>query len=541
MRRTPAGKNLAARFAIGGALVAAIIVAAFAVHPFKRGAGQRDHVINDARQRGTHALSLADVRRAEVPTLPPSHPVATKGAQFYVAPSGRRDGDGSKARPWDLATALAQPAQVKAGDTMWLRGGTYKGAFKSALTGQDARPVLLAQLAGERATIDGSLTVAGAWATYWGFEVLDSDPDRTKERPTGVEVFGPHTKLVNLVVHDCGNGIAAWSPAVDAEVYGCIIYNNGFQNSPPDRGHGHAIYTQNEAGTKLIRDNVMFNQFGWGIHAYTEEGDITGFLFEGNVSFNNGAATAAGSRYDNILVGGERPAARVALVSNYTYQTLTVGAAKPSVRLHYGATNNQDLTVKDNHFVGSTLAADVRDWQSVSMTGNFFYSPAQLLALGLTPDAASAYTWDRNTYFQGRKAEAFTLQDKALDFPAWQQATGFDQHSRWVRNENGRPAGVEVFVRPNQYEPGRAHVVIYNWDLRATVEVDAAGVLMVGAQYEVRDAQNYFGRPVASGTYDGKHLRLPLTGLPVAPAVGAQAALASTAPEFGVFVIVRKS
>lgn len=514
-----------------------MIAVGCAINPLESGG-------NGARARagrGATAASLADVRRGEDPSPPPSRPVPTKGAQFYAAPDGRPDGDGGKARPWNLATALAQPAKVKSGDTIWLRGGTYKGNFSSRLSGSEGQPILLGQLADERATIDGSLTVQGAWAIYWGFEVLDSDPDRTKERPTGVEVFGAHTKLINLIVHDCGNGIAAWSPASDAEVYGNIVYNNGYQTSPDERGHGHALYTQNEEGTKLIRENVMFNQYGWGIHAYTEEGEINGFLFEGNASFNNGAPTAQGARYDNILVGGERPAARITLDSNYTYQTLDSPDAKPSVRLHYGSTNNQDLTVRNNHFVGSSLAASVRDWQSVTMTGNFFYSPKRLLEVGLPPGVlAASYTWDRNTYLQGRGAGAFNFQDDPLDFAGWQRATGFDRNSRWLNNPQGRPEGVEVFVRPNRYEAGRAHVIVYNWDLKESVEVSPGGVLPVGAKYEVRDAQHFFGSPVASGTYDGKALRLPMTGLKVAPAIGGRAGLESTAPEFGVFVLLRK-
>lgn len=529
------------RLSLGGGLVAAVIIVALAVHPFKFG-GRPAGSASDSRRRVTPAFTLADVRRREDGSAPPSRPVATKGAQFYVAPTGRRDGDGSKARPWDLATALEQPAKIRPGDTLWLRGGTYRGAFTSKLAGQDGRSILVGQFAGERATIDGSLVIEGAWTIYWGFEVLDSDTDRTKERTTGVEVFGPHTKLVNLIVHDCGNGIACWSPAVDAEVYGNVIYNNGFQSSTSERGHGHAIYTQNEEGTKLVRDNIMFNQFGWGIHAYTEEGAITGFLFEGNVSFNNGAATAQDARYDNILVGGERPAARIALVSNYTYQTLAGGDAKPSVRLHYGAKNNQDLTVKDNYFVGRNLAVSVHDWRSVTMTGNLFYSPGQLLDVLLPPDnAAAGYTWDGNTYWRGAKPEAFTLQDASLDFTAWQRSTGFDQHSRWwPSGAGGRPAGVDVFVRPNLYETGRAGVVVYNWDLRATIDIDAGGVLVAGAKYEVRDAQNYFGPPVIVGTYDGTALRLPMVNSQVAPLIGGRFEFASTAPEFGVFVILRK-
>jgi hypothetical protein len=536
-------KRGAARFLVGGALVLFILVASLAVYTFKFGDGSSGQTSRLTRRPTGNPLSYAEVRREEDTAPPPSRPVPTGGAQFYVAPQGKPDGDGSKARPWDLATALAQPARVKAGDTIWLRGGVYRGAFKSKLSGDAAQPILLAQMMNERATIDGSLTIEGAWATYWGFEVTNSDTDRTRERPTGVEIMGPHTRVINLVVHDCGNGIAFWSPAVNGELYGNIIYNNGWQSSPVERGHGHALYTQNEEGTKLIRDNIMFNQFGWGIHAYTEEGEIKGFNFEGNVSFNNGAATLQDEGYDNILVGGEKPAARITLANNYTYETLTRSDTKPNVRLHYGATGNQDLIVRNNHFVGGSLVASIRDWQSVTMTGNFFYGLKQLLALDLPAAGVGpqAYTWNFNTYFQGTQPEAFSFGGKSLDFAAWQRATGFDGNSQALSNAKGRPEGVEVFVRRNLYEQERAHFIVYNWDLKDAVEVDAGGLLPLGAKYEVRDAQNYFGAPIQTGTYDGKPLRLALKNLKPAQLIGGTVRLETTAPEFAVLILLRKS
>src|SRR5690349_857974 len=76
--------------------------------------------------------------------------------EFYVAPDGAHSGNGSVSSPWDLQTALGQPAAVKAGDTIWLRGGTYTGHFTSSLKGEKGRPIIVRQYPGERATIDGN-------------------------------------------------------------------------------------------------------------------------------------------------------------------------------------------------------------------------------------------------------------------------------------------------------------------------------------------------------------------------------------------------
>ena len=71
----------------------------------------------------------------------------------------------------------------------------------------------------------------------------------------------------------------------------------------PDRGHGHGIYAQNLGSTpKQIYDNIIFQQFGWGIHAYGEGGHLDNLDFQGNISFNNGGLS--GGWHSNILVGG---------------------------------------------------------------------------------------------------------------------------------------------------------------------------------------------------------------------------------------------
>ena len=77
-------------------------------------------------------------------------------SDFYVAPAGSPSGNGSIGSPWDLQTALNQPSAVHAGDTIWLRGGTYTGHFTSNLNGSSSTPIIVRQYAGERATIDGN-------------------------------------------------------------------------------------------------------------------------------------------------------------------------------------------------------------------------------------------------------------------------------------------------------------------------------------------------------------------------------------------------
>jgi parallel beta-helix repeat protein len=430
-----------------------------------------------------------------------------QGKSWFVAPQGSTDGDGSRERPLSLATALAQESPVRPADTVWLTGGTYRGPFVSYLTGTQEGPIVVRQLPGVRATIDGSpssdptLYINGAWTTYWGFEVTNSSPHRPFGYPgfdkltrgMNVEVRGPHTKLVNLTVHDGGGGLGIWSTAAEAEAHGNIIYYNGYES--PDRGHGHGIYVQNEHGERRISENIIFSQFDHGIHAYgSSNAPLDHITLEGNVVFNNGNLDHGlkERRYSrNILLGGGRIAKNPILRQNYTYFS-------PGVRR--GGDNNLGYSAGCSNLIGSE---------------NYFVGELPLVLGG-----GCSGTLTENV-FHGPMGEAFKAQYPKNSYLA------------------DRPAGVSVFVRRNGYEKGRANIVIYNWDRWRHVRVDLkpAG-LEPGTRFEIRDAQNFFGDPVLTGVYDGRPVTITMRGLSVGQPVEGIGAPPHSAPEFGAFVLL---
>lgn len=473
-------------------------------------------------------------------------------SEFYVAPSGTPYGNGSPERPLDLATALSGKRPFKPGDTIRLRGGTYSGTFTSYLTGSAALPIIVRSYPGEWAVLDGgtnfatTLTVNGAYTNYWGFEVMKSDPNRVTTQagsdPTdvsrgssdGIAVFGPHTRFINLVIHDDGEGFGFWPKAIDSELYGNIIYNNGWLG--PDRGHGHGIYTQNETGTKLIKDNIIFNQFDLGIQNYGSSGaKLVGYYYEGNVVFNNG-----------FLIGGNAPADSINLTSNFTYG--------PSINLGYGNPNNGSVVVQNNYLYGE-IPLNIQFWSSITVTGNKLIEKPSLQGVNVAirlPQVGipSTYTLNQNTYYRGRPGALRTFYIynsdgtyKDYSFAEW-QLLGFDTQSTFISNQNpslpAQPTGTDIFLRPNQYEPGRAHIIVYNWTLQNSVNVDVSSIMPVGARYEVRDVQNYLGPPVLTGTFAGQPLSFPMTNLIVAKPVGYDPGLQPTGPKFNVFVLIQK-
>ncbi len=461
--------------------------------------------------------------------------------QYWVAPDGSPAGDGSPAQPWDLKTALS-PGRLKPGDTAWLLSGVYGdgGTIESRAAGTPQRPVVIRQAGGHRATINGGLAIHGRYAVYWGFEVTNINPDRgpSREVPTCINTYDGSVgvKLINLVLHDCNQGIGFWAGAENAEAYGNIIYHNGFQGD--SRGHGHGIYTQNRSGTKVIADNIIFNQFGMGIQAYgSSDASVEGYQVEGNIVFNNGSISNNGNNVDNLLFAIGLPMSRIRIENNYTYHTPETNKGYSRLGWALSDAANRDVVVRRNYWIGGQSSVELWNWASVAFTENTCYSNNALdTILSLRPEQSTGpYSWDRNTYYGAGK---FRFGTQNHDWNEWRQLTGLDGASRFIP---GRPSGTWSFVRPNKYEPGRAHIAIYNWSRTDAVNVDPAGALEPGQEYEVRDAQDFFGEPVAEGVYQGGSISIPMKGRqPVAPRGTVPSPPSHTCPEFGAFVLLKK-
>ncbi|MFB4422332.1 sigma-70 family RNA polymerase sigma factor [Streptomyces sp. QL37] len=90
--------------------------------------------------------------------------IGVTGADVYLAPDGSDDGDGSRERPF--ATLGKAASVVRPGQTIAMRGGTYRPAEGAALItdGTAGRRITLSNYRGERPVIDASGLPGGTWA-----------------------------------------------------------------------------------------------------------------------------------------------------------------------------------------------------------------------------------------------------------------------------------------------------------------------------------------------------------------------------------------
>jgi hypothetical protein len=501
--------------------------------------------------------------------------------QFYVAPNASPWGNGSAGSPWSLATALASSQLVQPGATIWLRGGVYNvpsvdGGFTSTLTGTAAAPIKVRGFPGEWAVIDGNrfdapikdktvLTIQGAYTWFMGFEITNSDPNGRKIDTTGsngperrgnsIDDYAVGTRIINLVIHDTGQGIGGWQQGHDNEYYGNLIYNNGWD--APDRLHGHGVYTQNDVGYKRLIDNILINPFGANARTGgTDVSSVRNYTWQGN-SFINGYNEWLGPRIENLQVfenftfnnifkvGNEvNPTYRNAEVAgNYFTTGVELFEFVNGLSFHHNTVWNTNDTGKDISI--STSAANPAS--NIQMSQNTYYQSfrswpywhLRVASVG-NPSPDPRYFGD----FAVNRTQGTQAQTYAYTGKSWQDDLHLDVDSLYV---DDIPRGQQVFIRPNAYDPGRATIYVYNWDNAPAVAVSLGRFLRNGDRYELHNVQDYFN-DVIVGIYRGKSITIPMQGRTQARPIGYDQVTSwyhdplrpNTFPRFGAFILVKK-
>jgi hypothetical protein len=468
----------------------------------------------------------------------------------FVSADGTPMGPGTMDRPYNLATALSGRVG-KAGTTFWLRGGNYAiGHIDTKIEGAPRRPITFRQWPGERARVDGSVTFfdSAGYVILRDFELFSSDTNRFSRqtnvgfKPTdiksvpGISAYVPNMSFINLVVHDqTRHGFYLSHECSNTLVYGCIVYNNGWW--APDNGEGHGLYVQGHKGSREISDNLVFNNSGVGFHIYDNtpgpRGFLGGIILDGNVGFNSGCIQNVRC-YRDWIIGVDAPAVsadRIIVRNNMGYD-LPTSAGRNQVEIGREGINGSVALL--NNYFPQGLA--MKNWFIAAVSGNVIGTRARnhVVDLDQTRIPLTA-VWNKNTYCTPRVADDFKYTAGSLSSLDWQMATGFDQDSTC---RVGVMSGTKVFIRPNKYEPGRANIVVYNWDGQSNVVVNARLPLAPGAPYEVRNAADLLAPPVLSGVYTGQSLNVPMTGLTVASPIGPMLTSPPTGPTFNVFVLL---
>lgn len=445
--------------------------------------------------------------------------------QLYVSPSGNSDGR-SAASPMSLKKAVDS---AKPGDLYWLQEGQYRGRFVLEKNGTEKNPIIFRATPGKRVVLQGGFYLLSQYTWIWGMEIMDPGNISTSG---GVEMLAPGTRVINNVIHDIKGkvGIGAWQTGEGQVIYGNIVYKQiSNQNNP------HNLYIQNDfshMGYKYVVNNMFLDardvtEITYNVHAYTQNSLITGLWFEQNV-IRNGA----------FLIGGfNLPADHEVVKQNYFYKApVQFGYRRPTqVRFQYNYLGRSELTTE--YFWGAGESKYKQTAPNIYTNNEILNPPSTIPHIAFS---TSAYLgtercdgcarirpvdiFDQNKYSSPFKARFFADNKDLgiLGMDGWRNATAaagkrFDGNSTVV----APPRVTKVVILRNDYEPTRAHLVVYNWSNAAKVRIDLGSFLPMGSRFTIYDAQKVYQAPTLAGTYTG----------PIELSLG---------KEFGAFVIIQQ-
>jgi hypothetical protein len=472
------------------------------------------------------------------------------GIDWFVSPTGSASGDGSIGNPWDKATAFARPGA--ANETYWFRAGIYVFSDIDATTHTYAvdatissptygQPVTFRNYNNEHVVFEytggssGSsdmLLFEAANVRLWGIELYNSKStnfgDANYKRARGLKPNGVNFELVNCVLHDFGIAFSfftANATNIKSVAHGNMLFNNGRTTTE------HNIYAHNLTGIKEISNNIVWSAGGYNLHGWVDNDTykVLGFRVLNNTSFDAGACGSSGQWRGNLFFalnhGGTTP---TNVPASYGGDLLW------DHNCTYYSTTNARSTGSNFDRIGTVTGSGNGEWTDYTLTNNYF-------ARGST-----AFT-EQGTILGPRTVAGNTVYGAATDASGTSFATVFPGNGNSYNSQPTTSTPGHIDAIPNDYEPGRYHITVYNWALANTVNVPASQLteLPVGTSYRIVSPFTYrggdTGTNLATGTYDGNGLTLDMTNLPAPPApIASSNGLAMPDPgkEFAVFILL---
>lgn len=254
-------------------------------------------------------------------------------ATYYVSTLGNDRNTGSESSPFRTIQKAADI--VQAGDTVYVRQGSYAGFAITNKNGTSGAWITFKAYPGEAVKIDPYINnyetgygrsvdiLGGSYIEISGFEMTDSNPaydynsfsaysQGVNREAVKIDTYkgtaASHIRIAGNHICRLGfHGLYSSYTSSHCEIVGNLIENAGLSR----RGYGMYI----GGSYHTIRRNIIRNSYGHGIHVYSEGGPTPDYnTIENNFSYNNGrtdygagyarGSTPAGRIGDGIIVSG---------------------------------------------------------------------------------------------------------------------------------------------------------------------------------------------------------------------------------------------
>jgi len=183
----------------------------------------------------------------------------------HLAPGGQDTNPGTPESP--LRTMQKAAEVARAGDTVLVRGGVYKGHVFLRYSGEPDRPIVFRSAPGEKPVVDGEtkgrieLQSEQGWQKPIGWIVVEGFEVRNGW--DGIKFYNAHHIVLkgNFIHDNLNQGILGNGHHVRIE--GNVIAHNGFKPGNEKSNKEHGIYA---TGTDFeIIDNVIHSNRAYGI------------------------------------------------------------------------------------------------------------------------------------------------------------------------------------------------------------------------------------------------------------------------------------
>ncbi len=286
-----------------------------------------------------------------------------EAATYYVATWGSDGNPGSESAPFRTIGRGASAAN--AGDTVYVRGGTYVESVNITKSGNSSAPIRLHAYPGETPVMDGQSWTPGTWGSLIllsgnyidvsGFELKNS-------AQYGTMLYGHHNSVRNMNVHHSYlNGVTARGDY--SLVENCRVWQNSLDNY---QGSGNGMWGAGLTAARdpvngitdgaVLRRNVVYNNWGEGASTF----EANGTVMEDNVVYDNWTVNLYLSDLTNGLIQGN-------LV--YTTPNNPTGRRSTGMGLADETTKNpsRNITIVNN--VVSQTATNFTWWSGISNSG----------------------------------------------------------------------------------------------------------------------------------------------------------------------------
>ena len=210
----------------------------------------------------------------------------TQGQIYYVATDGDDSNPGTKAQPF--RTISRGTSIVQAGDTLYVRAGTYLEQVVVSNSGTENNSITISAYPGENPVIDGQDNIPGKWdflLKLVGSYIVANGLEVRNSAHGGVYVAGNYNELSSLNVHhNYSSGIIVTGDYNIVD--GCRVWWNSKNNEyGADDGWGAGLSAARYPSYTTIRNNLVYNNWGEGLSTFEAEHTS----IEDNVVYDNWA------------------------------------------------------------------------------------------------------------------------------------------------------------------------------------------------------------------------------------------------------------